>query len=1048
MALEGGEVARAFVTIIPEFTEFDRILQAKLTASLAAVEKQTAAAAASATAAGAGGLGRAAAFKPLEDSAAGAAKTINGQMTPALNGVKNAAGQAGREIERTNLSVGGLTKSIKGLTKLGPALIAAFSVKVFADFEKATKTAAIVFGDSADEIIAFSKGINKELGTTAAGALQFATNIGNAIQGVGFSARTTTAATEALTTRVADVAAALSRTPQQIATAFQLAIEGNTRGLKQLGITISGLDTQNKALALGFKGSFSDLSDAQKAAVLYSLVLERTNKFQGQAAATADTFRGRMRTLKGELGDTALSIGRNLAPAVGSIVGLFAGLFNIIGKIPGPLLAAATAAGVAALAFGTLSKIIGSEFVTSLFTAESALLAVAPEVVIFSVAVGALVGAFAIFGNKTVTLEERLKSLGDTASITGTSLQDFLGKDTFANLKDLDDLRSSLGDLKTAADDAARSGLGGGSRAQFNLSTQMRAIEAAGKATAKSIDLVRTAVDEGHVVDLRAAIAKADLASSIKDKLNKAVDDEILKVQQANKDNAASALILANSGEAVDDYATSLDRATDAISDLLTDSDAFTKAVKNHQKAVDDVTAAEDNLRKVRAESDAAEVAKGVEKLGEASDTVATALERQAIAQKALDDLKKPATERELAEMADKVAEAEIGVARATRARDEALKALNRTTGRSINLTGLSLDQLRTTLANARATLAAQRTTATDDPAVLQENATQAEIDLRQAKNKVLDAQQEQFDLQNKLVSNADKILGAEHELNGAKAAVTRATNNQIAAQKELTALQAGQTEHAVAVQKAQEKVAEARERERDAAEDVQSATAKQKDDTDAILGANLGITREMQAQVIAANDMFQANAALRRSLVTNVLGQLGVPIGPFSQGFIDKIFEAIKSDPAKFKSTLKDLGVTVPGAAHGAVITKPGMWQLGEWSRPEVVLPLTKPDRAWELIKQSLPHMAMPLRRRMEDVISQTKPSFDIGTVAPAGVLDRPVTEATSLKILDRLDELIHLLEGKPGGAVTVEVKPHAGMSEAALVRKTTQEVMRHLNG
>lgn len=1080
-------VGAAFVNIIPSFAEFDAILGAKITAAVASIEKQMVAAAgaaskaASAAAASVAGTAGSAgsAFAPLASSAKAATAAV-APLAPALAATEKAIVGVGSAAQSSAVSLGGFHKSFTGLARLGPIIVAALSIKAFTDFEKASKTAAVVFEDSAQSIISFSKNLDSSFGLSSRTALRFADDIGNALRGVGFSAKTAEQATEVLVKRTADVAAALSQSPEQINKAFMLAIEGNSRGLKQLGIAISGVDTQNKALALGYKGSFSALSDAQKANVFYQLVLERTAKFQGQAADTADTMAGRLRNLREKITDTGISIGRGLAPAVGGIVALFSGLFDVIAKIPGPLLAAATAAAVAAVAFQALSKsgvisffsgipaAIG-RMVTAMGAAEGAAAtmgvafdALLGPVGLVALAAGALVGIFALTSHATVTLDDRLKALGNTAEITGNSFSRFLGKDLFAGLETIDQAIAKATELKGKVDEAAAGGVGGGSRAAFDLSTKLRenaraAKEQAGaagdavlenKALADTIALVKKAVDQGHIVDLRAAIAKANLADSVKNKLNKALDDEIEKVKQANKDNAASAAIFNDETDALGDYRSQVEATATAIQDLFKDQDALNSAVKRHEKTVTDLADAQKKLADVQKESADAEVVKGQEKLSEATDTLTGAIEREAIARKALDDLKAPATDRELAEVADRLAEANIGVARATRARDEALAKLNKTTGKSINLTGLSLDQLRTTLANARATLAAQRTVAAEDPAVLQENVTEAEINLRQAKNKVLDVQQEQFDLQNKLISNADKIIKGEHELEQAKRSVSRALFDQQEAQQELSRLQAGDTQHAKDLATARERVRDAVLAEQSASGEVSRAVAKQKDDTDAILDANKGITEEMRQQIIASGDLFTANASLRTALVDNVLAGLGVQIGPFSQSFIDKIFEALKGDPSKFKATLKSLGLAVPGAAHGAVITRPGLWQLGEWSRPEVVLPLTQPDRAWELIRQSLPHMALPLRKSFEDVVTRQRPTFDLGAVTPPVSADQPMTEATGARIANLLDELNQKLNGPPSGPVTVEVRPHAGMDENSLARKTAREVMRSLNG
>lgn len=1039
------------IEIVPVFTQFDALLQAKVAASLAAVEKQFATV---------GGAGAAGGISTVTAEAGAAANVVNQKLTPALNGVTKGLKDTEKAAAGAGNGVNGLQKSFATLVKLAPVIAAAFSVKLFGDFEKAAKQSAVVFGDSADEIVNFAKNIDTQFGLTSTTALRFAADFGNALINIGFSQKTAAAASEELTKRTADVAAAQGQSTAQIAKAFQLAIEGNARGLKQLGITISATDQANRAAALGFKGTTAELSDAQRAAVFYSLVLEKTAKFQGQAAATADDFAGRLRDFKATVGDAAISIGQALAPAVEGLLGLFTPLAGAIGHIPPILLAFATAAGIAAVAMKTLSGSAIGNFITGLFAAEGALATLIAEMtaatgvaetlgVAFDVALGPIgiiagaiglaAAAFVLFQNETESTSDRIREIGDASLDTAGKFKALTDVDLHDLINDL----NALSNIKTAVPDvtptiAAVHQLADAGNDLDKLRSKFQNLldpkfGTAGLGAAQEVLDALTAAGQGQ-----SAIAK---------ELQGAFDKEVAARRKAN-DEAQRGSDILNADTAVREQNEAQIKAqTAAITDLFKVSDQLDKARRVETEALEDQAAAQKKLDALRKENGAQEILDAQTKVTDATNSHTAAIERQAEAQKALDDLNAEDFDRTLAEAADAVTEAEIGVAKALRARDAALKALNKTQTKSIDLTHLSLDQLRTTLANARATLAAQRSgPADEDPAVLQENAVQAEIDLRKAKNQLIDVQKIQNDLIREGKNGTDEHLHLERELTLAKNATSKAQEEVNKRQAELDKILAGNSQFAKDLLAAIKDVRTETDKVNTAQQTISDLVAQQKDDTAIIKGDQITITEQMRQQVIEHAALFASDANLRRTFVESTLAGLsvtqfgGVPLTPNSltPGEIDRIFAALKDDPNRFIEVLKFLGLSIPGHASGAVITRPELAFIGEKFKAESVIPWSRPDRVWEVLSQSLPHMPTTVRQRLEPVI----PGASNHQISAATHLNTPVFEI-DYKALGR--EVAKAMKEAGVGGGDVHVHPTPGMDEARLARKVARETNRY---
>lgn len=399
---------------------------------------------------------------------------------------------------------------------------------------------------------------------------------------------------------------------------------------------------------------------------------------------------------------------------------------------------------------------------------------------------------------------------------------------------------------------------------------------------------------------------------------------------------------------------------TSAIDKIFSSLQGLATANRSLRDANQGLSKAQENLNRLLAEGGVAERTAALNDLANAEDNVAEAIERRTAAQERLAELLAPATEEELAEARDDILRAEIALARATREREKAQAALNQTSRASLNLQGQSLDQLRTTLANVRASLAAQRRVNKDKKTEeeLREDAVDAEITEREAIRTLADAREKLSELETKGLVETKEITAARRALkvaeNDVEKAIRRVEEERVALRK----IEAGEGEWA-------RQVASARDGVRDAEERVSDALVR-------VRQANLEYQRSLQQSQGDKN----ADLNYWRGLL-GVMQSIG-EITPEAERALNDQFLLAEQIATRVVDKIRELGSaaggsgiwTTPEGARfmdwGGLITKPTLAWIGERRKAEAVLPLTKPDRAWEILSQSLPHMHPALRARL----------------------------------------------------------------------------------
>lgn len=250
---------------------------------------------------------------------------------------------------------------------IGTAFLVEFTKKLSeqaAEVQKSEEVVRAEFGKSAEEIEAFAKKGAADLGITDDAALGTAAKFGILFQNLGIGHEVAAEMTVNLEKLAGSLSAIRGVDPSVALRTLNLAMLGNVRGLKQLGIAIDPATIKFVAFKEGLISSVKDgITPAVRAQAIYAIATQNLSKWQALAAEHADDLANRQRRLSAQWDDAKDKLGADLLPAFAAFTGglakLLAGFLALPAAAKGAI-AAIVGIGVAigAVALG-LSPIIG-----------------------------------------------------------------------------------------------------------------------------------------------------------------------------------------------------------------------------------------------------------------------------------------------------------------------------------------------------------------------------------------------------------------------------------------------------------------------------------------------------------------------------------------------------------------------------------------------------------------------------------------------------------------------------------------------------------------
>ena len=222
----------------------------------------------------------------------------------------------------------------KSVAKIGGIIAAAFSAAVIIDFAKQTVTAAsdleqsiggveAVFKEYASTVEQTSKDAARNLGLSRDAYNKVATIIGTQLKAGGTTLDQLAGKTENLVTIAADLAATFGGDVTDAANAVSSALRKEFEPLRRYGISLSVAQIEAEALANTNKELASDLTEAERAAAIQSLIFKGAADASGQFGREAETLAGKQQRLNAQLENVKATLGETLLPVVAEVTEQF-----------------------------------------------------------------------------------------------------------------------------------------------------------------------------------------------------------------------------------------------------------------------------------------------------------------------------------------------------------------------------------------------------------------------------------------------------------------------------------------------------------------------------------------------------------------------------------------------------------------------------------------------------------------------------------------------------------------------------------------------------
>lgn len=242
-------------------------------------------------------------------------------------GLENSEKKAG-VFTNALLKVGGAAV-MGGIAAVGAGFVAlASTIGPASDLAETTSKVGVVFGDSAESVLAFGKQASISLGMSEQAALSAAGTYGNLFRSMGMTETVSADMSTGLVQLAGDLASFNNMGTEEVLDKLRAGLSGETEPLKSLGVNLNQAAVEAKAMSMGLIRNKKELTAAAKAQATYALITEQTTLAQGDFARTSDGVANQQRILAAQFDNLKASIGTKLLPVVQMGMGMLNNLFS------------------------------------------------------------------------------------------------------------------------------------------------------------------------------------------------------------------------------------------------------------------------------------------------------------------------------------------------------------------------------------------------------------------------------------------------------------------------------------------------------------------------------------------------------------------------------------------------------------------------------------------------------------------------------------------------------------------------------------------------
>lgn len=194
-----------------------------------------------------------------------------------------------------------------------------------ADVQKQVQAIGNEFGKSGDQIIKFGEHAATGLGISEHLAVRTGARFGILFKNLGIGQSAAAQMTVGFEKLAGSLSAIRNVDPALTLQNLPLAVAGNLRSLKQLGIATDQTQLKLAAYKLGLISSIKEgLTPQTRAIAIYSIATAHLADFQAQAAAHSGDLVNKQRRLRAEWDNSKDALGRGLLPVMAALTGFLA----------------------------------------------------------------------------------------------------------------------------------------------------------------------------------------------------------------------------------------------------------------------------------------------------------------------------------------------------------------------------------------------------------------------------------------------------------------------------------------------------------------------------------------------------------------------------------------------------------------------------------------------------------------------------------------------------------------------------------------------------
>lgn len=233
--------------------------------------------------------------------------------------VKKSAGAFGNVLQGVLQGVG--QAAFRSMTRGLGAVISEMgrAVNAASDLEESINKVGVVFGESAQEVLDWSKTSATAMGQSQHAALEAAGTFGNLFTSMGVGRDQAADLSTELVQLASDLASFNNVSPEEALIALRSGIVGEIEPLRRFGVSLSAAAVESKALEMGLAATSKELTEQDKILARYELILQQTANAQGDFARTSDGLANQQRIFAANMQNAAATIGQAFAPVATTV---------------------------------------------------------------------------------------------------------------------------------------------------------------------------------------------------------------------------------------------------------------------------------------------------------------------------------------------------------------------------------------------------------------------------------------------------------------------------------------------------------------------------------------------------------------------------------------------------------------------------------------------------------------------------------------------------------------------------------------------------------